>query len=73
MPRLQGHAVSLCPHKACQRVHPWHHSRNGGPICDACNHVHLGEGVCHNSENRSHLCGCTGTKESVVNLCGGGA
>jgi hypothetical protein len=41
-----------------------------GPTCEHCNHRHLSEAVCHNSENREHLCGCLGTKETGhINLC----
>lgn len=51
----------------------WHQPRRDGyaVICEHCDHVHLGAPgeACHNSENREHLCGCTGTPESVVNLC----
>lgn len=49
------------------QLRPW---QRGGPICEHCDHVHLGADVCHNSENREHLCGCKGTKETgKVNLC----
>jgi len=48
------------------RLRSW---QTGGPICEHCDHVHLGT-TCHNSEHRSHLCGCISTAESSkVNLC----
>jgi hypothetical protein len=38
--------------------------------CSLCGHTHLGDDVCHNSENRDHLCGCRGTPETArLNLC----
>jgi hypothetical protein len=41
-------------------------------LCEHCNHKHLGAEVCHNSNNRQHLCGCRGTKETgTINLCEG--
>lgn len=53
------------------RLRSWQQPRRDGyaVICEQCNHVHLGEEKCFNSEHRGHLCGCTGTSDSVVNLC----